>query len=173
VDVYYRPPDQGEPADEAFLLQLQEASRSLSLILWGDFNHPNICWKSNVVSSRQPRRFLECTEDHFIIQVIDTPTQGDAILDLMVTSAGKLIGGVKTGGSLGCSDHALVRDMGKARTVVRTLNFRRADFQLCKQLVSRTSWDTVLRARGAERSWQIFKDAFHRAQELSVPRCKK
>jgi len=31
----------------------------------------------------------------------------------------------------------------------------------------------VLRDRGTEQSWQIFKDAFHRVQELSVPRCKK
>jgi len=31
----------------------------------------------------------------------------------------------------------------------------------------------VLRGRGPEQSWQIFKDVFHRAQELSVPRCKK
>jgi len=28
----------------------------------------------------------------------------------------------------------------------------------------------VVRDRGAEQSWQIFKDAFHRAQELSDPR---
>jgi len=31
----------------------------------------------------------------------------------------------------------------------------------------------ALRDRGAEQNWQIFKDAFHRAQELSIPRCKK
>jgi len=31
----------------------------------------------------------------------------------------------------------------------------------------------VLRDRGAEQSWKIFKNAFHRAQELSVLRCKK
>ena len=35
------------------------------------------------------------------------PTRGDASLDLVVTNAGKLIGDVKTGGSPGCSDHAL------------------------------------------------------------------
>ena len=39
VRVYYRPPDQGEPVDEAFLLQLQEVSCLHALILMGDFNH--------------------------------------------------------------------------------------------------------------------------------------
>ncbi|KAK4825160.1 hypothetical protein QYF61_024549 [Mycteria americana] len=96
----------------------------------------------------------------------------------MVTNASELISDSKIGGSLGCSVHALVeftvlRDMGQARSIVRTLNFQKAKFQLFKELVSRTPWEMVLRDRGAEQSWQIFKDAFHKAQELSVPRCRK
>jgi len=63
--------------------------------------------------------------------------------------------------------------MGKARSIVRILNFRKANLQLCKELVSRTPWENALSDRGAEKSWQIFKDSFHRAQKLSVPRCKK
>ena len=55
----------------------------------------------------------------------------------MLTNASDLIGDIKTGGSLGCSDHApveftLLRDVGKVRSIVRTLNFRKANFQLFK-----------------------------------------
>ncbi|PKU32688.1 nedd4-binding protein 2-like 2 [Limosa lapponica baueri] len=143
-----------------------------------DFNHPDICWKSNTASCRQSRRFLECLDDNFLRQEIDSPTQGEAILDLIVTDASELIRDVKTGGSLGCSDHALVeftvlRDTCQTRGIVRTLNFRKANLQLFKELVNRTPWEAVLRDKGAEQSWQTFKDAFHRAQELSIPRCKK
>ena len=42
VGVYNRPPDQGEPVDEAFLLQLPEASSLQALVLMGDFNHPEV-----------------------------------------------------------------------------------------------------------------------------------
>jgi len=42
VGVYYRLPDQEESTDEAFLLQLQEASCSQVLVLLGDFNHTDI-----------------------------------------------------------------------------------------------------------------------------------
>jgi len=47
----------------------------------------------------------------------------------------RLISDVKNQGSLGCSDQALVefavlKDMGKARSTIRTLNFRKAKFQL-------------------------------------------
>ena len=38
--VCYRPPDQEEAVDEAFLLQLQEVLHSRALVLMGDFTHP-------------------------------------------------------------------------------------------------------------------------------------
>lgn len=39
---YYKLPDQGEPDDKAFLLQLQEASCSQGLILMEEFNHVDV-----------------------------------------------------------------------------------------------------------------------------------
>jgi len=68
VGVYYRPPDQRETVDEAFLLQVQKASRLQALVLLVDFNHLEICWKSSTVSYRQSRRVLECVEDNFSSQ---------------------------------------------------------------------------------------------------------
>ena len=74
------------------------------------------------------------------------------------TNTSELIGDAKTGGSLGCSHHALVeftvlKDTGQAKSKVRTLNFRKANFQLFKELVNRTLWETALRDKGAEQSW--------------------
>jgi len=70
-------------------------------------------------------------------------------------------------------EFTILRDTGEVRSKVRTLNFMKANCQLFKELVSRTPWETILRDKDAEQSWQIFKDAFHRAQELIVPSCKK
>jgi len=163
VGAYSRLPDQGEPTDEAFFLQLQEASRSQPLVLPRDSNHPSTCWKSSRASSRQSRRLLEHTEDNSSSQVTDSPTRGDVILDLMVTNAREFIGDIKTGGSLGCSDHALVeftvqRDKDQVKSKVRTLNFRKANFQFIKELANKTPWKTALRDKGLEQSWQFFKD---------------
>ena len=93
----------------------------------------------------------------------------------MVTNASEFVGDVKIRGSLGCSDDALVELMllGIMKSIVRTLNFRRANLQLFKEIVRRTPWETVLRDRGTEQSWQVFKDVFHREQELSIPKCMK
>ena len=123
VGVYYRPPDQGEAVDEAFLLQMWEASCSRALILVGDFNHPDICWKDHTESCKRSRRLVESIDDNFLVQVLDGPTRGEVLLDLLLTDAEEIIKGINVGGSLGCSDRALVefvisRNVGLAESGV-------------------------------------------------------
>ncbi|GAB0179991.1 hypothetical protein GRJ2_000464400 [Grus japonensis] len=71
--VCYRPPDQGDRADEALYRQIGAASRSQALVLMGDFNHPDICWRDNAAERKQSRKFLECVDDNFLLQVIEEP----------------------------------------------------------------------------------------------------
>jgi len=56
---------------------------------------------------------------------------------------------------------------------IRKLNFRKANFELLRQLANRTPRETVLMGMGAEQSWCIFKEAFLGAQQLSILRCRK
>jgi len=146
VGVCYRPPDQDEQEDEALYRQIGEASHSKTLVLMGDFNHPNICWRDNTAGHRQAWRFLECDEDNFPFQVIEEPTRRGAMLDLVLTNKERLVGNVKLKGSLGCSDHKMVefKTLRAARQVcskLSTLDFRRADFGLLRDLLGRTLWD--------------------------------
>ena len=83
----------------------------------GSWNPGNIIWN----------------DDNFLVQVLDRPTRSEALLGLLLTNAVEITEGVKVGGSLGCSDHALVkfvilRNVGLAKRVVRTLNFGKANF---------------------------------------------
>jgi len=57
LEVCYRPPNQDEEADEIFCKRLAEVSQLLALVLVGDLNLPDICWKYNTAQSR---RFLKC-----------------------------------------------------------------------------------------------------------------
>lgn len=104
VCVCYRLPDQIEPADEAFFLQLQEVLQSQALVLLEDFSHLDTRCKSCTASRRQSRRFLEYTEDKFLSQVIDSPIRGDARLDLLLISVSELINNFRIGGCLGCKN---------------------------------------------------------------------
>lgn len=65
------------------------------------------------------------------------------------------------------------RDTGQAKSVVKTLNLRKVNFQLLKELVNGTSCKTALRDKRAEESWQTFKDIFLITQELAIYLCKK
>ena len=148
-----------------------------ALVLMGDFNHPDICCDSGMVGGRKSRRFLESVEDNFLVQVIDGLTQGEALLDLMLTNEEESIRDVKIGGSLGCSDHALVefvilKNAGLAKSKARTPCFRRAKFRLLKELLSGIPWETVLKDMGTEQSWQLFKDTLLRVQWFSIPEQK-
>ena len=126
-----------------------------TLVLMGDFNHPNICWRDNTAGHRQARRFLECVEDNFLLQVTEEPTRRGAMLDLVLTNKEGLVGNVKVKGSLGCSDHKMVefkilRAERRVRSKLATLDFRRADFGLLRDLLSRMSWDKALEGKGAQ-----------------------
>ena len=85
VGVCYRLPNQDEETDELFYEQLAEAARSPALVLMGDFNFPDIRWEYNLAQKKQSKRFLECMEDNFLMQMIREPTRGAAPLDLLFT----------------------------------------------------------------------------------------
>lgn len=72
VGVCDRPPDQEEVVDEIFCRQLEEASRSQTLVFTGEFNHPNICWRSSRAGHKQSK-FGECIDDKFLTEVIKEP----------------------------------------------------------------------------------------------------
>lgn len=55
----------------------------------------------------------------------------------------------------------------------KTLNFRRASFQLFKELMDGTTWENFLRDKKSRKKWQLLKALFLGAQELSVSMCWK
>ncbi|PKU47795.1 hypothetical protein llap_1904 [Limosa lapponica baueri] len=63
------------------------------------------------------------------------------LVDLILTNKHGLVWDVKTGGSLGCSDHEIVdfrilRQRSKAISRITTLDFRRTNFGLFEDLLS-------------------------------------
>ena len=74
LGVCYRPPNQDEEVDEVFYKQLAEISKLVALVLVGDFNLLDVCWKYNTAEKKQSRRFLECVEDNFLTQLVSEPT---------------------------------------------------------------------------------------------------
>ena len=109
MGVCYRSPNQDEELDKAFYEQLAEVKRSPAFDLMGDFNFPDISWKYNTAQRKQSRRFLECVEDSFLMQLVGEPTRNGALLDLIFANREGLVGEVKVGDRLGQNDHGTVQ----------------------------------------------------------------
>lgn len=61
-------------------------------LMWGYFqedqaaqvlmgNHPDTCWRDNTARNTESRKFLESTDNTFLIQM--QPTRKDVLLDLI------------------------------------------------------------------------------------------
>ncbi|GAB0188273.1 hypothetical protein GRJ2_001292600 [Grus japonensis] len=156
VGVCHRPPDQEDCTDEAFYRHRGAASCSQALTLMVDLN-PNTCSRDNTSGHKETRRFLECVDDSFLLQVIEEPMRRDAMLDLVLTNREGLVGNAKVKGSLGCSDHEIVefkilRAVRRAHSKLTNLDFRIADFGLFRDLLGRVPWDKALQGRGMDHS---------------------
>jgi len=61
----------------------------------------------------------------------------------------------------------------RVHSKLTTLDFRRADFGLFRELLARVSWDKALEGRGAQGKWLIFKDHVLQAQKRYIPTKRK
>ncbi|GAB0208304.1 mitochondrial enolase superfamily member 1 [Grus japonensis] len=111
--------------------------------------------KGNTAKHAQSRRFLQSTDDNFLTQVVEEPMRRGVLLDLVLTNKEGLVGDVKVGDSLGCSDHEMVefrilRGRSGAESRITTLDFRRANSGLFKDLLGRIPWVKVLEGHGEQ-----------------------
>jgi len=119
-----------------------------------EFKHPYICLQDKTAGCKQSRRFLDCADDNFPVQVTEQPMRRCAMLDLILTNKEGLVGNVKVNSSLGCSDHEtaefnILRAARMVHSKLTTLDFRRADFGLFMDLLGTVPWDKALEGRKA------------------------
>jgi len=61
----------------------------------------------------------------------------------------------------------------RAISRIKTLDLRRANFGLFKQLLGGFPWVRALKGRGVQKCWSLFKHHFLHAQERCIPLRKK
>jgi len=106
----------------------------------------------------QSWRFLQSFNGNFLMQVLEEPTRKGTLLDPVLTNKEGLVEDMKAGGSLSCSDHEMVNFRilrGGSRVIsrIKTLDFRRANFGLSKELLGGIPWVRALEGRGVQESW--------------------
>lgn len=118
VSSFYRPPGSGESYLDSFkedITSLKQQHKKAIFHIGGDFNAPDIDWKShNVLSGNNiyPKYISESivntSEELGLEQVITCKTRGDNILDLLFTSHPTLIEKIRSLPPIGKADHDVI-----------------------------------------------------------------
>ena len=90
------------------------------------------------------------------MQVVGETTVRGVLLDLVLTNKDGLVGNVKVEGSLGCSDHKMwefkiLRGGRRAKSRTAALDFKRANFDLYRDLIGGMVWVRALEGMGPRR----------------------
>jgi hypothetical protein len=89
----YRPPNEDQTWMERFNNFLGGVcSNHANIVLAGDFNLPQISWNSpETTTGVSESTFIELLHDYFLVQLNNTATRGDNILDLVITNIPDLV----------------------------------------------------------------------------------
>lgn len=122
----------------------------------------------------EPKRFLECVVDNFLIQLIKEPSRCSALLDLLFVNREGLVHDVAVCGCLGQSHHETLvfPILGETkRTTNRTsaLEFRLADSGLFRRLIDKVSLEPVLEGKGVQEGWICFKKELFKYSGAGCP----
>lgn len=86
--------------------------------------------KATIAEIKQSR-FLQCSDDNFLIEILERMMKGDALLNFMLLK--EVVGIVEVRDCLSCSYHEIVefrmvRGESKAKSSVPNLNLKKSDF---------------------------------------------
>lgn len=147
--------------DELFYRQLREISGLLALLPYGRFQLPKHHLGYHTAVTSKSGKFLKSVEGNFLSQVLSEPARKDALPDLLFMNRGGLVAVV--GGSLGHSGHIMFEfevfgAMRKKVIRVDTLDFKRANFKLLRELFSSVPRESAFEGSGVHECWSVLKN---------------
>ncbi|CAM4539487.1 unnamed protein product [Lepidochelys kempii] len=124
LGVGYRPPGSNLDMDRDLFTVFNEVNTNGHCMIMGDFNFPDIDWRTSASNNNRAQIFLDAIADGFLHQVVAELARGDAILDLDLVSSEDLIEEMVVGDNLGSSDHELIqfklnRRINKSKSATR------------------------------------------------------
>ncbi|XP_016152087.1 PREDICTED: LYR motif-containing protein 4 isoform X1 [Ficedula albicollis] len=88
---------------ESWNTELSNSLKIAAPFSCGNFNLPDVCWEYNATERKESRRFLECVEDKFLMQLVREPDREGTPLDLLFAKRKGVLCDEKIGGRLGHS----------------------------------------------------------------------
>ncbi len=172
IGTVYRLPKQQAADVAALYAEIQAMTLSKQSVIIRDFNCPNIGW-TTLSGDQECNRFLEMLQDVFLTQIVIQPTRESNLLDLVLVSDSDIAPESQVDEKLGGCDHNLF--LLKIRTgheltenKSRIPDYRRANFKLARELLSRTTWEPV-NSTPIDGAWNTFKCKPLEIERIFVP----
>ena len=172
IGTFYRPPNQSPEVDEIMVDEVNRGCTRQTFIL-GDFNLSSVNWETMVGDARGIK-FIESFQDNYLVQVVDKPTRGAKILDLILTNMEHYVKEVEVGETSGNSDHHIIRfniTFSKDRMLnkARVPDYQKGDYGKLRQLLGVVNWEEKFRDRAAQEMWDIFKGVLKEIVGQCIP----
>ncbi len=183
VGAFYRPPDTGSDYLDKLDQSLSRITHKENLVmLGGDFNAPGIKWGDTpgVTEECQTKgiheKILDIAQDHLLEQVVEEPTRGTNILDLIFLSNPNIVNRINVAPGLG--DHEMVyaeldiqpkRQTTKPREI---LKFGKANWDKIKddmEKLAENFGETKTENMTVNEMWTSFKTSLASTIQKNVP----
>ncbi len=186
VCVCYRPPNAGPDFLQEFsrFLKCANESRYKNIIILGDFNYPSIQWLdgSGFSDISTDSNFTDVLQEFGLFQLVNSPTRGQNVLDLLLTTNEYLIDNISvTDDDSTClkSDHkAITSDINLRRKINKptkrlVYNYKNGDFDsLRASLKSLPLLELVESENDIDSAWTNWKDLFLATVDAHIPKNK-
>ena len=152
---------------------IKQACKSQALIM-GDFNHNTINWQT-LESESSDTPFLDLIGDCFLVQHVDKPTRGEAILDLVLSTEQGMVENLSVDEHLGNSDHSIVKwdlisSVDIETNVKPVLDYRKGNYEGMRTFLRNTDWINKFKNNSVNENWEMFKNTLHKAVENYIPK---
>ena len=185
IGAFYRPPNSDLSTIDNLNQSLSRLTHRTNGNIWlgGDFNALHIDWPSLVISLEAGgkraiyQRLIDISLEHNIEQVIDKPTRGDNILDLLFTNNKSTLHKFDTLPPLGKSDHDIIYSEitvrpNRVNPPYRTVYiFRKANWEGIKQKLT-TLFNNMQNSTDhppVNELWESFKTTLLNAMQEFIP----
>ena len=187
LHVIYRSPNSSEENNQKLIEYINCVPENSVIV--GDFNLPEINWNTLSASGgieSTSHKFLTVTQDKFLLQHVDFPTNyttrkdgtiTKTCIDLMLTNKPELIGSVRSLGHLGASKHVileaeLILPCTQNASEELVPDYQRANFHTIRDNLSAVDWN-ILNNYNTEESWEHFKEKVTAIIDSGVPKKRR
>ncbi len=174
VGVAYHPDRGGSKNLEVLCNSISQIDND-NVLLMGDFNLRDIDWAKWEATSASSTKFLDTLEENELTQLVDKPTRGKNLIDLVITGLSNIVDSVSVEEPFSTSDHRRTDVVLKLRvprievSPRKVYLYSKGDYEGFNEEVRNTNWERTFQNKSVNQQWCTYKQEYYRLRDKYVP----